>query len=168
MSQSGPSVNRRSAAGVSILLASCALLSGCIDIEGGAIEVRWDLQYGGEDCTVPGEDEPRCKRGNRVSCKLANVGAVRLALTPLFGSGDDPCASDAGCSFECDRKVGTTAFFIPEGDYGISLRTEDPQGALLGPAEGVTVPSPVVRQIRRGELTNLNVNLIIVETCLGC
>ncbi|MBW2733986.1 MAG: hypothetical protein JRH20_16480 [Deltaproteobacteria bacterium] len=143
-------------------------MSACVDIAGGAIEVRWDLQYGGEGCTVPGEDEPRCVRGNRISCRLANISSLRLALTPLFGSGEDPCASNAGCRFACDDKVGTTSFFVPEGDYGISLHTLDPNGHLLGPSEGVTVPSPVVRQIRHGELTNLNVNLIIVETCLGC
>jgi hypothetical protein len=154
--------------GVILLLVVAAAISGCVDIDGGAVEARWDLQYGGEDCTPPGGGDPLCVRGNRISCARGKVGFVELSLDPLRGS-DDPCDREGTpCRFSCEPLIGTTRFFIPEGDYSISLQVRDPAGTLLGPADGVAVPAPIVRQVLEGQLTNLNVNLIIVQACDGC
>lgn len=151
-----------------LLLAGALLVGACVQIDGGAVEARWDLQYGIDDCTPPGASDPLCKRGNRTSCALSNIATIEFVLTPVRG-GKDPCLADPGvCRFDCERKVGTTTFFAPEADYSISLRARDPEGKILGPADGLTAPPPILRQVRTGELTNLNVNLIIVETCLGC
>lgn len=150
------------------LLALLLALGGCVEIDGGAVEARWDLQYGGEDCTPSGASEPLCVRGNRISCERGNVGFIELKLDPLRGS-DDPCDREGDpCRFSCGPLIGTTRFFIPEDDYSISLQVRDPAGALLGPTDGVAVPAPIVRQVLDGELTNLNVNLIIVQGCNGC
>lgn len=138
-----------------------ALSSGCVQIDGGAVEVRWDLQYGGRDCT----SGTLCRRGNRISCLTAQVGAVQLRLSPSDGQ-SDPCDSER-CRFGCDRKVGTTTFFVPEGEYAMSLIVLDQDMAEI-PIDEVSVPAPLVRQVREGELTNLNVNLIIVTRCDGC
>jgi hypothetical protein len=53
---------------------------------------------------------------------------------------------------------------IPEGSYCIVLRGVDAEsGATLYAADGIISPAPVVRNVRLGELTDLSVNLIIVE-----
>lgn len=141
---------------------------GCVDVQGGAVEIRWDLQYGGTECRLATEGEARCVPGRRTSCALSMIGYVGLRLEALDGR-VDPCSADPErCRFPCERKVGTTTFFIPEGEHAISLQAQDLSGAVLGPATGVNVPAPVVRQVRSGELVDLDVNLIVVERCEGC
>jgi hypothetical protein len=145
-----------------VLFGAFFAATGCVQIDGGAVEVRWDIQYGGQDCT----SGTLCRRGNRITCETAQVEAVKLKLTPNDAL-VDPCEDTEKCRFVCDRKVGTTTFFIPEGEYAMSLVVLDENGTEIG-TEQATVSAPLVRQVREGELTNLNVNLIIVTRCKGC
>lgn len=118
-----------------------------MDIAGGAVEARWDL---------------RDPLANRIDCVRAGVVQMRFVLTPADG-GIDPCDVEQRCTFACDRSVGTTPFVIPEGQYAIVLRPLDDRGQALGPQQGVTTPPPIVRSVYSGRLTDLNVNLIIVD-----
>ncbi len=131
-----------------LLLALAA--PACIEVSGGAVEARWDLRAE--------------KDGNRIDCATAKLSAMRFVLRALVG-GDEPCSPAQGdrCLFACDREVGTTGFFIPEGDYSVMLRAVSETGQELGPADGVVTPSPVVRQVRVGQLVDLGVNLVIVR-----
>lgn len=145
----------------------CLGLYSCVAIDGGAIEVRWDLQYGGESCPVDSSDKI-CVKGNRISCSLSGIKSIKLQIKPQFG-GSYPCDDHPdACTFSCDEKVGTTRFFIPQGEYSITLLPISEAGNEMGINDEITTPAPIVRQIRIGELTNLNVNLIIVGHCLGC
>jgi hypothetical protein len=125
---------------------------GCIEIDGGAVEARWVL---------------RTNSGIALTCDddRARIDAIRfiLDLQNEEANGADPCGDDPRCEFRCERGVGTTPFFIPDGMYAISLQVLDANATALGPRDGVIVPSALVRQVRTGQLTNLNVNLIIVE-----
>lgn len=125
------------------------LAGGCVTIEGGAVEARWVL---------------RNTRGVAVDCadEVAQIAAIRFALLPV-ASGDDPCAVGDACRFSCRSGVGTTPFVIPAGRYAISLRPLDADGEALALEDGVQVPAAILREVRLGELTNLNVNLIIVD-----
>jgi len=156
------------------MAALCAILcgvgpsSGCIEVEGGAVEVGWDLR-------IP-------QNGQRIGCKgdNENKGALRrlnlnklflgLSLVPIAG-GADPCANDGRCRFECDTEVeqvltGITPFFIPQGEYSIVTKGlgVDIHGQVkqLTAAE-LVAPPPVVRTVTTGEITDLNVNLIIIQ-----
>jgi hypothetical protein len=150
------------------LLAALLLLAGCIDVDGGAVEAGWDLR-------IP-------KNGQRIGClgDSDTQGAIqRLGLTRLLmelslaptGGGADPCAGDARCSFECDTRAdqvlfGTTPFFIPEGEYAISTVAVgiDAGGERRElTAADLVSPVAVVRQIQQGQVTDLDVNLIIVQ-----
>lgn len=124
--------------------------AACVEVSGGALEARWDLR-----------DE---KDGTRIDCATARLRALRFVLRAAVDE-SDPCSPLSGdrCLFACDREVGTTGFFIPEGDYSIMLRAVAESGQELGPAEGVVFPSPVVRQVRIGQLVDLGVNLVIVR-----
>jgi hypothetical protein len=123
--------------------------TGCADVRGGAVEARWFLRNG---------------QGEIKECAELKIQSVRCVLEPVAG-GPDPCASEASCLFECTRTLAgaVTGFVIPEGSYGIALGVVDQDGQLLGPQDGVAAPAPVVRQVREGQVTGLNVNLIIVD-----
>lgn len=134
--------------GIALLL---VLPSSCISIDGGAVEARWTL---------------RTIDGRAVACTddRARISTIRFVLAPQDGDAiDDPCAVGTTCLFPCDPGVGTTPFVIPEGSYAMSLLPLDETDTPLDSSDGITVPAPTVRQIRRGQLTNLNVNLFIVN-----
>lgn len=63
----------------------------------------------------------------------------------------------------CDRYHGVTRFEIPEGRWNMDLRVRCVGG---GPAD-VLVPDPIVREIREGEVVQLNALLIVLQdgTC---
>lgn len=125
------------------------LVGGCIEIEGGAVEARWVL---------------RTPSGNAVTCQdeRARIDWVRFVLSPR-PEGADPCFDDERCAFSCERGVGTTPFFIPEGEYAISLQPLDVDQNPLSEQDGVSVPAPLIRQVRTGQSTSLFVNLIVVD-----
>jgi hypothetical protein len=126
------------------------LSGGCVGIDGGAVEARWVL---------------RNARGIAVSCtdNSARISTIAFQLTPSEPDASDPCAEDPRCRFACVRGVGTTPFIVPAGSYRVSLIPLDDEGQDLDPSMGVITPAPITRQVRLGELTNLNVNLIIVD-----
>lgn len=125
------------------------LVGGCIQIEGGAVEARWVL---------------RTPSGNAVTCQddRARIDWVRFVLSPQ-PEGVDPCFDDERCAFSCDRGVGTTPFFIADGDYAIALQPLDAEEIPLTEQDGVSVPAPLIRQVRAGQSTSLFVNLIVVD-----
>ena len=130
-----------------VVLLAPLMLSHCVEVSGGAVEARWDL---------------RDSQGVRTDCVTAQVLSVQLVLRPLDQEAD-PCAIGARCLFACDRGVGDTAFDIPVGEYAMSLQVVGEEGRVLGPGEGVVTPAPTVRQVFLGQLTNLNVNMIVVN-----
>lgn len=138
-------------AGVLLALA----LTACVDVEGGAVEVGWDLRF--PDGRRTDDDD------NYIDCTKAQLGKMALSLLPI-DPGTDPCAGDDRCQFACSHMgFGTTPFVIPEGQYAISLQILDPAGIPLGSGEGIVTPGPIVRNVRTGEITSLSVNLIIVD-----
>lgn len=122
-------------------------MSGCVSIDGGAIEARWDL---------------RDPDGVRLNCEQAGINQVRFAAVNQATKAGDTCTNVGSCYFSCEAGKGVTAFIIPEGKYAISLVAIDPAGKELGVSEGVTVPAPIVRDVRDGEVTGMNVNLLII------
>lgn len=132
-----------------ILTLLLAATNGCVAIDGGAVEGRWVL---------------RNAEGQEVSCSndSARIAAIRFVLEPQDG-GEDPCASSGNCKFSCRLGVGTTPFVIPSGMYAMSLGALDEADTPLGLEDGVTVPAALLRTVRFGQVTNLNVSLIIVD-----
>jgi len=130
-------------------VAALATLGGCVDIEGGAIEARWTLRNG---------------QGERLRCDDPAVGAstVRLRLLPE-PDGDDRCAELAYCRFACTDELAVTPFVIPQGTYAIGIELLTAEGRALGPADGVRTPALLLRRVATGELTSLNVSLVLIE-----
>jgi len=121
---------------------------GCVNIQGGAVEARWVL---------------RNNNGIAVACDdgQPNIDTVRFVLVPSEG-GQDPCAATTHCRFACQDLAGITPFVIPQGAYTMSIQPLGVDQQPLGPKQGVAVPLPTVRQVRKGQLTDLDVNMIIL------
>jgi len=128
---------------------------GCVEVDGGAVEVGWDLRYPDGRRT---DDQDRF-----IDCQRARIGAMALSLRPTAG-GPDPCEAEDRCRFACSHLgSGTTPFVIPEAEYAMELEVLDLEGRSLGSADGIVTPGPVVRQVRTGRIASLSVNLIIVD-----
>ena len=130
-------------------LAALASCGACVDIEGGAIEARWTLRNG---------------QGERLRCDDPAVAArsVRLRLLP-DPAGDDLCATASYCRFACADELGVTPFVVPAGTYAIGLELLTAEGRALGPSDGVRTPALLLRRVAEGELTSLNVSLVLIE-----
>jgi hypothetical protein len=150
------------------LLIVMLLTPACQPVEGGAVEIRWDIRnVKGERIGCDGDSEDP---GARQVLKMDRL-YFQLKLIPT-GGGDDVCLLGDDCRFECTTGTseilpGNTPFTIPEGEY---LMTSYAWGYLSAKlpeqhtAMGdVVAPPPVQRQVAEGEITDLNVNLIIVR-----
>ncbi len=143
---------------VNRLLAGLAMVSlvaqaACVEVDGGALEGAWVVNV--------------ADKGVRIDCACGQMASVAFSLTPWDAQGRDPCEGDgegeaARCRFDCGDGVGTTRFFIPEGRYAISMVPVGLDGVSLAAESGVVYPAPVVRDVRKGELTSLGVSLFIV------
>ncbi len=151
-----------------LLLLALLLPCSCLEVQGGAVEAGWDMRLSQD--------------GQRVGCR--NDGSLQgvigrlqvrklymaLSLVPTAG-GDDPCRADARCRFACETVsdeilTGHTPFFIPTGEYAIATRAlgVDPDGvAEVLTTEDLVLPPPVVREVVDGQVTDLDINLVIVQ-----
>jgi|GEM_PF-6411065 hypothetical protein len=137
-------------------------LSACVAIDGGAVEVGWQLRNASTE--VP---------SRHLDCSETSFDSVRLELQPSDSTLASPCTtapcSETNCClFRCDQEIGVTGFVIPPGHYSMqitaTLAENQGQERSLESSNGVTTPAPVVREVRTGEVTALGVNLIIVDS----
>jgi hypothetical protein len=114
-----------------------------VEVRGGAVELSWTIQ------DLDG-DGRRCDAGPFESIQLT---ATRV-------DAEDDYASDA---WACDRYHGVTKFEIPEGRWAMELLVR----CVGGDVANVGVPDPIVRDVRDGEVAQLNALLIVLQdgTC---
>jgi hypothetical protein len=140
-----------------LFLAGASAASGCVRIDGGAVELSWVLR------TSDGRAINDC------GCSDPAVSSVRLRLIGQRGAidGTTPCEGRAQCQFSCARQTGATPFDIPETQPGemylISVEALGSDGALL---PGVRAPAPVLRGVIRGQPTDVGALLLVAE-CAG-
>jgi hypothetical protein len=133
-------------------LPAAGALVGCVDVNGGAVEVAWAIfARDGRaitDCT----------------CADPAIGYVRLELVSDPPPGNQPCAGTNSCRFACNRKVGATPFMIPPGRYLMSVVPVGLDGADI-PATSVKVPPPVSRFVVTGQPTELEAFMLESANC---
>ena len=118
------------------LLVLLGCLAGCVDINGGAVELRWEI----------GQVD-----GSKTTCGETQVARVRLCATPEDGGA-------ALCNdWLCSDYQGATAFDIPSGRYALSIAPLCTDGSTPSAA----VPAPIVRDISNGDVAQLNTLLIV-------
>jgi hypothetical protein len=139
-----------------LLLAAAGAAVSCVPIDGGAVEASWIV------VAVDGHAIARC------DCSDPEIDSVRFKLvgdSPAV-RGSEPCRERAECQFSCERRTGATPFDIPPGVYQMSLTPLDTAGQDLGALDpaGVLTPAPVLREVVRGQPTQLDA-LAIVAGC---
>lgn len=123
--------------------------SGCIEIEGGAVELSWSLRsFDGQP--VDSCDDARLDRV-RICWQAVEEGETLDAACRPGQFDDFPCGEENGASgFEI--APGRTAFWIEP-------LCEDGGAATAGTYE---VPPPIVRTVEEGRIVTLNSLLIVV------
>jgi hypothetical protein len=120
-----------------------AATSGCVRIDGGAFEIGWVV---------------RNDSGRSVCCDDADIATVRVRLEPTAEEGADvPTHTE---DFACDDREGSTNFEIAQARYLFSIEPLTQSGEILGTDIGIEVPPVREREIRTGEITDLEVWLI--------
>jgi len=112
-----------------IATATAIVLGGCVQIEGGAVELRWAI---------------RDQDGRTRSCERTEIDTVTLV-------GEDEQGEPSAFVFDCDEGHGTTHFGLAEGSYLFRIEPGGPG------AKGVTVPNPIVADVHEGDVTDLQV-----------
>lgn len=128
------------------------LWTGCVQIDGGAVELSWAVfDFGGDGR----------------SCEFAGISEVNLCWQPADGlSSDFICEPDASHDFECVTEQGSTAFEVPPGPTSLWIEVTCAQNLQRAPLESYQVPAPIVRTVRDGEIVSLS-SLLIIATERG-
>jgi hypothetical protein len=153
-----------------VFLTGALGLGGCVTINGGAIDFSWIVYC----ASGPRPSSATCS----CSARAAALSRVRLTVVGLAdGAATDLCVGNAGCDVAASGQSGTTGFFIPPGDYAISLVPLDANGTPLGGPDctpGVPdggqgdcweTPAPLRETIVLGQTIQLNALIIVVPDC---
>lgn len=133
------------------------LLSGCVDVQGGAVELSWSLR------TYEGASLAPCSR--------ADIDRVRICWDSLEDGGRPAarCQPSQYRSFPCDEQSGVTRFEVPPGPASLFIEPVCLDG-LPAPIGTYEVPPAIVRTIVDGEVATLSSLLMVVtdnQTCTG-
>lgn len=152
---------RAALAAVALLLTSVG--SGCVDINGGSVEVAWGVFAKDgraiNDCscaaplTPPEAETP--------------ITFVRLNLVSDSDPADQPCAGTNKCRFSCNRKIGATPFIIKPGRYLMSLVAVDADGNDFA-AGAVDAPPAELRSVVNGQPTELDAFMLQARCASRC
>jgi hypothetical protein len=133
------------------LFATFAMLgagAACVAIDGGAVELAW---------TVRTED------ARRTDCATQGIATVNLCLRGCDVVVNGACTGTTQCpllSFPCDRSHGATDFSISPGRKELWITAS----CASGQTADVQVPESIIRDVSKGEVTQLNALLISVPS----
>jgi hypothetical protein len=145
-----------------VFLTLAAAAVSCVPIDGGAVEASWVIR------TEDGRAITDC------NCTDPLITTVRLSLIGAEGDvkGLEPCKDRVKCGFSCQRQTGATPFDIPPGFYLISLVPADAAGHDLTQSvpgrPPVSTPAPVLREVVRGQPTQMDALAIVAGCSVGC
>ena len=124
-------------------------LLGCAPERGGAVVFRWRLVD-----ALTGTIRPSCSVCVTVEpgkeCDGLDVRVEEVRLHVVDQAGDEVPCSDRSCRPPCSALEWTTQFEVRPGEHRFSL-----EALVCRRPVGLT-PPPVVREIQRGSITNLN------------
>jgi hypothetical protein len=125
-----------------------AVLVGCTDVHGGAVELSWTLRpQSGDDVDL------------FVQCDTGVVGANPVTFMRL----DWSVGSATGSSFwPCTDYHGVTGFELPVGSAELVITPECGSGDIPPPAEYIS-PPPQVRDVTVGNTVDLGAIEVFVE-----
>ncbi|GAB4557994.1 MAG: hypothetical protein Tsb0020_02610 [Haliangiales bacterium] len=122
---------------------------GCVEIDGGAVELSWAL---------------RNFEGNRIRlCDDARVRWIQLAWR---SAEDDGTGADGTLRFECVENRGVTNFVVPPGPQLLWIEPVCSGGDT--PTGPFQVPAPIRREIIAGTVVTLDALLVVADECATC
>lgn len=130
-------------------------LAGCIQVDGGAVELSWTVRRADR------QEDVECARGTDI---MKDVWLCARACTVIK---DGACVGEETCpvrAFPCDRFHGSTKFEITAGRKELWIEVKCAGGATAN----VVVPEPILRDIADAEVTELNALLISVSGDRAC
>lgn len=162
------SLNTRRGAGAWTALAATVLAAmtagnGCVDINGGSVEVAWGVfakdgrAINDCSCAVP-LTPPEAE---------TPIAFVRLNLVSDSDAADQPCAGTNNCRFSCNRKIGATPFVIKPGRYLMSLVAVDGDGNDFA-AGSIDSPPAELRSVVNGQPTELDAFMLQARCATRC
>jgi hypothetical protein len=120
-------------------------------VSGGAVEVAWRL-FGPSGRACEGD-----------ACENTAVTEVRLCARPLDGTpagttiDADGCLEGGEFVYACKDGEGTTRFDVPAARYALTVDVRPTTVAA-------STPPPLVRDVRKGAITQLGVMQIVVRS----
>jgi hypothetical protein len=144
---------------IAAIMSLACLSTACVEINGGAVEISWVI---------------RSEAGSAITdcgCASPSIAKVRLVLTGVGGAvdGQKPCEGKAQCDFACARQTGATPFNIPETHgserYDVSIVA---LGADDGPLLQVQAPAPILREVVRGQPTEVDSMQLVAGCATEC
>jgi hypothetical protein len=149
-----PARVRRLAAGLVALAA--ALGTGCVDIDGGAVELSWSLRTFGGSAVE--------------SCSEAAIRDIRLCWEPLADGATTTegavCRAGQRRRFSCAESSGVTGFDLDPGATAFWIEPVCDDGAAADPGT-YEVPPPIVRTVQEGKIISLTSLLLVVSPAGG-
>jgi hypothetical protein len=135
-------------------LAVLALVAGCDDVAGGAVELSWKLRPAASSLDNKFVD---CDSGR---AGTGPITAIRLHWDVQNDSAD-PTGKQGSRAWECDDSHGVTGFELAEGTASLWVTPE----CASGPARDDTylAPATVQRRVIRGDAVSLSAVELIVN-----
>jgi hypothetical protein len=126
-------------------------VAGCVDINGGSVELAWELFSPNGSACCPNADP----------CRAAGAQLVRVHLRPV--SCDAPELLPVH-TLGCKSTQGATQFDIPPGSYCIGVDAA-PDAQSQAVASG---PNPIVRDVTNGNIVELGAVALTVGDLSKC
>jgi hypothetical protein len=148
---------------VGLGLVALGAIAGCVDVNGGAVEVAWAV-FARDGRAI--NDCSCAALSSDVSSSEPRVGIAYVRLNVVSDPTPDsqPCAGKDSCRFACNRKVGATPFMIPPGRYLMSLVPVGADGNDIAATE-VKAPPPISRFVVTGQPTELEAFMLEAANC---
>jgi len=133
-----------------VILATVLGFTGCVDVDGGAVELSWSL---------------RTPEGEPNNCVESRIERVRLCWAPT--SGDPARVCEGSRTFQCTDARGFSRFEIDAGETAFWIEPLCADSLIVPDPATYEVPPPLLRSVSQGQVVTLNA-LLIVATDAEC
>ncbi len=141
---------------VGLAAVAAALGTGCVEIDGGAVELSWSLRTFGGSAVE--------------SCTEAAIQDIRLCWEPLADGATTTegavCRAGQRRRFSCSESSGVTGFDLDPGATAFWIEPVCDDGDAADPGT-YEVPPPIVRTVQEGKIISLTSLLLVVSPLTG-
>jgi len=143
-------VSRLQGAVLAVLVALGLLAAGCVDVDGGAVELSWKLRPASSSLT-----------DKFVDCESGFPGTGPVTRIRLDWAMQDGTGRQGFASWRCSDNAGVTGFDLPEGNALLWV-TPECEGSHADPAT-YTAPAPQLRTVILGDTVSLGAVELVLQ-----